>query len=359
MNDLLYKKIYHYVKEAILSGAYGTNGRIPTELELAAQFSVSRITSKRALSELEKEGLIIRVRGKGSFVKEEKSTQSELGSKDVLLLMPFDAGFELGDYARGMTEVLSESGFRLKVQMGTQISQAELSEYAGIIYYPEDVNTSLDFLFRCGFQQIPLVLLDKSLEMFAFPTVMADNRVGAHQLTQHLIAQKCQEIWFVGKESLAEVSSVRERYMGYLHAMNSQGLTPIHQQKEAGMTEEDYKRSIVDKLCNFSATKKIGLVVENDILAIQLVQELLQAGIAVPDQVAVTGFDNSQAASLISPSLTTVAQDFYRMGFCAAQQLVNSIRGEEVTKQPILVPISLYIRESSQKGQEDASKEDV
>ena len=105
MTELLYKKIYHFIKEQIESGRLRIGDRLPTEKELSEQFSVSRITSKRALVELEQEGLITRTRGKGSFVADKKPSISEK-NKDLLLILPFASDYELGDYAKGIMTCL-------------------------------------------------------------------------------------------------------------------------------------------------------------------------------------------------------------------------------------------------------------
>ena len=65
---LLYERISTHVLEEIRSGALRPGDRVASEMELAAQFEVSRITSKRALEVLREAGLIERIRGKGSFV---------------------------------------------------------------------------------------------------------------------------------------------------------------------------------------------------------------------------------------------------------------------------------------------------
>ena len=145
MTELLYKKIYHFIKEQIESGRLQIGDRLPTEKELSEQFSVSRITSKRALVELEQEGLITRSRGKGSFVAENQVT-SPGANKDLLLILPFASDYELGDYAKGIMTSIAETGYRLMVQLASTVRLDTLSDYAGIIYYPEDVNHSIDCL---------------------------------------------------------------------------------------------------------------------------------------------------------------------------------------------------------------------
>jgi DNA-binding GntR family transcriptional regulator len=65
---LLYQRISTYLLDEIRRGALGPGDRVGSEMELAAQFEVSRITSKRALEVLREAGVIERIRGKGSFV---------------------------------------------------------------------------------------------------------------------------------------------------------------------------------------------------------------------------------------------------------------------------------------------------
>lgn len=72
MKQPLYKKIYAELHEAIVEGRLAPGSRVPTEKELSEQYQVSRITSKRALTELEQNQLIYRVQGSGSFVRELK-----------------------------------------------------------------------------------------------------------------------------------------------------------------------------------------------------------------------------------------------------------------------------------------------
>ncbi|EFY03228.1 GntR family transcriptional regulator [Streptococcus dysgalactiae subsp. dysgalactiae ATCC 27957] len=236
--------------------------RLPTEKELSEQFSVSCITSKRALVELEQEGLITRSRGKGSFVAE-KQVKSPGANKDLLLILPFASEDELGDYAKGIMTSIAETGYRLLVQLASTVRLDTLSDYAGIIYYPEDVNHSIDFLFYCDHHHIPLVLLDKSLDPFQFPAVVANNKGGAYQLTQHLIDQGCDQILFVATESFGEVSSFRDRYLGYLETMAETSLPSSYFPKEKAETSDAYLNRLATVLSEMT-DPKTGLVVEND-----------------------------------------------------------------------------------------------
>ncbi|EHI70442.1 GntR family transcriptional regulator [Streptococcus ictaluri] len=345
MAELLYKKIYHFIKNQIDQGDLKEGDRLPTEKELSQQFSVSRITSKRALVELEQEGLITRTRGKGSFIRHQKEVIPSQ-YQDILLILPFASDFELGDYAKGIMEVAAEKGYRLMVQLASQVKMEELNDYQGIIFYPEDVNHSIDLPFYCDLHHIPLVLLDKSLDLFAFPSVVADNKGGSYQLTKHLIDQACDRILFVTTESFGEVSSVRDRYLGYLAAMaETDGQARLFS-KEALQSKEDFLEYLLEDLLAHKELKT-GLVMENDWLAISLIQLLIQSSLTIPDQVAIVGFDNNQASSLLNPTLTTAGQNFYQMGKEAAELLIAQMKDPKQVVSSCQLPVQLYMRQSS------------
>jgi GntR family transcriptional regulator len=71
----LYAQIKEALRRQILDGRFGEHERMPTELQLTEQYAVSRITVRQALGDLERDGLIFRIHGKGSFVSKPKTTQ--------------------------------------------------------------------------------------------------------------------------------------------------------------------------------------------------------------------------------------------------------------------------------------------
>jgi GntR family transcriptional regulator len=71
----LYSQLREKLRERILDGTYGAHQQLPTESELTRGFGVSRITVRQALSDLQKEGLLFKIRGKGSFVSKPKAFQ--------------------------------------------------------------------------------------------------------------------------------------------------------------------------------------------------------------------------------------------------------------------------------------------
>lgn len=98
----LYSQVRQRLRERILDGTYGQDARLPAESEISAIFKVSRITVRQALGDLQKEGLIVKVAGKGSFVAKQRPSQ-DLGRLE------------------GFGEAMSRKGHRIVNRVVSQI----------------------------------------------------------------------------------------------------------------------------------------------------------------------------------------------------------------------------------------------
>jgi LacI family transcriptional regulator len=89
-----------------------------------------------------------------------------------------------------------------------------------------------------------------------------------------------------------------------------------------------------------------AIVAYNDAQAIGAIKGLQEAGLAVPDDISVVGFDNIAMAALFEPALTTVAQPIDEIGRLGAEILIRRIRGETEDQGAVVLPSRLIIRES-------------
>ena len=342
MNQPLYQVILANLKEEILNGTLPIGAQLPTEKELSERYQVSRITSKRALTELEQAGLIERVRGKGSFVK----AQTAVGprSKRILFLLPFLNDLSLGDFTKGLLPVMQEQGFELMMttpeSLTTKRADELMAEYDGMIYYVSDEESHLDLLLELSLKQFPVILLDKKIYDVAFPTVSSDNREGGFLATELLIQQHHQQIAYLFGDLGHRPQSVRQRYLGYLQALDQAGLA-FHSRLEAGMT-------VSEELPAYLAEHGItALVCENDLTAIAAARLLKKHGLQVPDDVSIIGFDDIQAARFVEPPLTTIAQNFDQLGQQAGEAMLQWLAGTQPTDTSL--PVSLIIRQSTKE----------
>lgn len=343
-SEPMYLKIYNHLKTQIKTGDLKADQQLPTELQLAKTYGVSRITSKRALTELESQGLIYRQQGSGSFVQSTAATTSTI-SKQVLLVLPFPTDAGLGDYAAGVSQAAQKQGYQALTMDPDSFNQLPLATiqttYAGVIYLSQDLYKDAEHLYELKLAGIPLVLLDKQLPELDLPVVCADNLNGGRLATEHLISLHHQKILFYAQaEQAVFPSSVYERYFGYLTALKAAQLQPAAALANLPELHAYTADQWVQYLKNTQIT---AIVVENDLVAIKLMNQLRAADPALSQRLSVVGFDNIQAASLTYPALTTIAQDFTGIGAQAVDLLLSSTPAPKLTK----LPVRLITRDST------------
>lgn len=336
MNQPLYQKIYDDLLKKILSRSLLPNAQLPTEKELSAKYSVSRITSKRALTELEQQGYIYRVQGKGSFVKENLPKHKH---KRILLSTPFTGKF-IGSYIEGLEPVITASGYDLLVVSNDALKHRScegiLQEFSGLIYYAENVEDNLDLLFELESENFPFAVLDKRFYELKAPAILSDNFSGGKAATAHLALKGHEKIAFIFGEP-NHPQSVRQRYLGYLSALKEANLG-FHS------SLDDF--AIGDGLIKLLTAEHItGLVCENDLTAIEMMRLIRRQGLSIPEDFSVVGFDDIQAAALVDPPLTTISQDFNSLGRLAGETLLDCIAGAETADESTL-PVKLMERAS-------------
>jgi DNA-binding LacI/PurR family transcriptional regulator len=173
--------------------------------------------------------------------------------------------------------------------------------------------------------------------------VGCDNIAGGRAVTEHLIGRGRRAIAFLGTASSGSPEFL-DRYRGYGEALDRAGLVrSLTLQVDAISTEEDGHEAAVRLLGRGEPFDAI--VAASDLIAIGAIRALGAAGMAVPDQVAVTGFDDILAAGFANPALTTVAQEPRAAGEALVDTLLGLIRAEPQTS--VVLPARLVVRASS------------
>ncbi|OTP06816.1 GntR family transcriptional regulator [Enterococcus sp. 10A9_DIV0425] len=347
MDQPLYKKIFLALETAIKEGKLPVDSQVPTEKELSQQYNVSRITSKRALTELEQLGLIYRVRGKGSFVKALTSDATDTNvtsQKRILFLLPYLSDLSVGDFTKGLNPVMQDNQFDVLMTTLDFLEKKKASdimqEFDGLIYYAFQTDQHLDLLFELSLKDFPVIILDKKIYELPFPTVLSDNFQGGSLATRQLIESGHTNIAYLFGDKI-HPQSVRQRYLGYLEALNQANLT-FHSTLNDQETMEDVLTTYIKD------HQVTAFVCENDLVAIHAMKQLKQQGYSIPNDFSVIGFDDIQAAALIDPPLTTIAQDFHQLGKLAGETLITWLE-TKVKPEDITHPVTLIKRQSTKE----------
>jgi DNA-binding LacI/PurR family transcriptional regulator len=193
--------------------------------------------------------------------------------------------------------------------------------------------------------KVPLVVVGAGERNTAFDVVRSAGDVGVAQATQHLVDLGHRRIAYVNCSSMP---SSPLRLSGYERALTEKHLEPdVVEVPGRDYTEESGAEA--GRLLLARKTLPTGVVTGNDQEAVGLMYVLARAGVSIPDEVSVTGFDDSRFARLSCVDLTTARQDPVEMGEAAVALAVRRI--DQPTRRPTMSVIepSLIVRSSTAK----------
>jgi LacI family transcriptional regulator len=189
---------------------------------------------------------------------------------------------------------------------------------------------------------IPIVLLDNKLNTTRIDCVLSENEVGAYEITRYLLSVRHprQAVFLSGPETWL---SSAERYAGYARAVLETGLEPqrISMPDTSIETGEAAMQVALKAFSNLDA-----VVAVNDATAWGAGRACRRAGLRVPEDVAIVGYDDSGWARLHEPPLTTVQANFYEIGYLAARRLIDLIERGPSPPSCTRVAPQLVIRQS-------------
>ena len=198
-----------------------------------------------------------------------------------------------------------------------------------------------DQLNEMALRKLPLVVWGGEMPQQLYCSVGGDNALGGALATRHLLAQGRRRIAFIGDAQLPEVWLRRQ---GYAQALAEAGVTPDAALELAAPFEPGVATGIVRRFCE--AQRDFDAVVCcSDVLALLMIQALRATGRSVPEDVAVTGYDDMALAAYCDPPLTTVHQPVAEAGAELVEALLGQLRGER--PGPRTMPVYLKLRESA------------
>lgn len=174
-------------------------------------------------------------------------------------------------------------------------------------------------------------------------TIGCDNRRGGRNAATHLLGLGHRRIAFLGQAS-SHYPEFEDRYRGFCEELAAVGIGVDPQlQVDALSTEASgytAARDLIERNAAFDA-----IFAASDLIAIGAMRALDEAGLRVPEDVSVVGFDDIPAAQLSHPPLTTIAQDYARAGQLLVDTLLRQIR--TLPTETAILPPQLIVRRST------------
>jgi DNA-binding LacI/PurR family transcriptional regulator len=337
------------------------------ERVLAQHLGVSRPTVRRAVSRLCEQGVLEARQGSGTFLLRHMQDAEGIRkrTRTIGLLMPTVRNPMIAQMVEAIEQIVTGKDYRivlmhdhgnheLQCQKLDQLLDHELD---GLIVYPDADNVCedhfVDRLNRIVKSGTPLILVDRSIPGVKAPSVTADNVEGMYSLTRHMLMHGRSRIAIISWGDVAGVAE-QTRMEGFQRAMIQGGFEPtpiLHATVGQVRPTEVTSREVVEGWLKTHAGKLPcdAIICFHDNMALGVYQAIRNAGLAIPSDIALAGYDNlsPQLFEAAGLSLTTVNQPVGLIGDTAARLLIDHLTSSKpLESQCIALHCDLLIRKS-------------
>lgn len=258
---------------------------------------------------------------------------------------------------KGIQKVTAEKGYEIIIthsqeNMEKEVANAQLlfdRRVAGVLASLSVETKDTAHFTPFTDKRIPVIFFDRVENSCSSGTVVIDNARCGYLATEHLIRQGCKRIAIITTDLKRNV--YKQRYKGFREALDSYGMAFSEELlvMEGGGT--DGGMDAAQKVLRMDPLPD-GLFITNDLTAAVCMHTLNEAGIRVPEDIAIVGFNNDPVGRLITPALTTIDYSGFEMGKMAASTLLEhlSCRKSMEERTTAIVPSALIVRGSSLKS---------
>ena len=338
-----YAQLLEAMKAAILRRTLAPGVRLPDERQLARQFALSRGTVRRALAQLEDEGLVMRQQGRGTFVADPESLPAT-----PLAAIVHDKSFYLtgqGFGARvmmGMVETASQTGAEVFVQDSTPAAPRRAVDPAAAIFLmPMDPAP-----VKAAARRRPAVSVDYRIDGAGIDSVVFDNRGAGAQAVRHLLAAGHRRIACIDGKldrngKLLDEQTALERTAGYRDAMREAGVQNSEEMVwPVSMDTRDVRREF-PRLLAAATPRPTAIFAFDDAVALGVWMAAAEMGLRIPQDLSVACCRPAETPDAGGVKWTSVELDARAMGAAAVKAAMERVQSSENPKAPgrtIVIP---------------------
>jgi LacI family transcriptional regulator len=253
----------------------------------------------------------------------------------------------------GMEKVANDRGYNLIISQSQESVKKEIasvntmfnSRVDGILVSLAFDTENIDHFNAMLKKEIPIIFFDRIAEHTKCTSIIIDNAKAGYDATLHLLDQGCQRIVYVGGSLNRNVYA--DRLKGYKRALAERGITYDPALTIINNLSEQAGSDAAQHILKMNP-RPDGIFAANDTSAVACLSDLKQAGIRIPEDIAVVGFNNDPISRVIEPNLTTIHYPGQEMGEIAATTLINSINNmHSANLNTLVLRHNLIIRPSS------------
>lgn len=275
-------------------------------------------------------------------------------TKMIGVIVPVISSDFFGKALTGMNEIASSLGYHLLFCQSNESCETEIVNIRQLISCRVDgllVSVSRETTDVSEFEKviqkrIPLVFFDRAPTHIEASKVIVNQYDGAFRAVEHLIEMGCRRIAHLAGPAGLSISD--ERMKGYEDALRKNGLSPEDRYIIRCDHFQDSAPGAIRQLLDLLPDLD-GVFAVNDPLGISVIRQLKAAGIRIPGDVAVVGFNDDPVSEVSEPALSTVMQPAYKVGKQAMEMLIRRIKDKSELPETSLLNSHLIIRSSSRR----------
>ncbi|WOO86702.1 GntR family transcriptional regulator [Mollicutes bacterium LVI A0039] len=321
-----YQKIYDDIIDKINTGTLKIGEIISSENVLSVEYNTSRATVRRALEELEKNGLIIKQQGKGSIV-----VSNNIKRKTVLLILPNIFKYIFKDLIFGIENTLRDHGINLLIarsyndqKIERDIIRTYISTVDAIILEPTQAQYTkyLHSKTYASLESKPTVCINSKLENFNIPSLIVDDFGSMKLLTEHIVKNHPQRILILSKT---------DDLQGYNRLLGTTEVLQKHPEikyKVIEFTTYDEDEKIGEFSNVYKHYKPDCIIFYNDEYANSFLS--INNINPVMDDLLITGFDDTEYSNGKPYQFLSPAHPKEQMGIDAANAIIDLLNGQTI-----------------------------
>lgn len=271
-----------------------------------------------------------------------------VNSRTIGVIVPYLYDPFFATCAHAISTVAQQHGYSVILTTSDEVAETEQKQanlmlrrqVDGMVTIPVAENSK--YFAGEAFSRLHVVTLDRPAPGSRFDSVLVPNRAGARTAVEHLLGHGYSVIGFLGLSR--RLYTMKARYAGYREAMLEAGLVPA---PYTGCDSPEQTVAVVRSMLD-SRRPPTALFVANNLTMRYVLHALNAAGVSIPRQIGLAGFDDFELADVLQPSLTVIRQPVYQIGEVAANLLFERIAGGDFIKggHRVLLPLELVVRRS-------------
>jgi len=351
---LKHVEIADWLRENIYNSTFKAGEKLISEHSLCEKFNVSRHTARLATAALEKEGLVARRKGSGTYI----NGNSHSKRKNVGVLLTFADDYTFPDMIFGIEEVLSNKGHRISFGLTHNKVENERNQLVSLLAANVDgliveavksalANPNLDIYSDFAARNIPVLFVNTYYPRLDCSYIVNNDVEGSRIATEFLIKQGHRKVGGIFKHDAIQGGL---RYEGFVNKLYEQNLK-LDENRVIWYSEETLDNLFSDEqlpLLAKTLSDCTAVLCYSDRVGYKLIEASQKLGINIPNDLSIASFDNSFFSKLVRPSITTVTHPGVEMGRLAAESLSKIIDNPGKKIQHTYQP-SLVIRDSVKK----------